>query len=124
MAIRESILALAVFGFGIGAVHAFEADKVPEKKRSSLNLYLSAPEAYELATKEKVLFIDVRTRAEVNFLGMPTVADANIPYMELDRMYAWDDKKGVFKMDPNSGFVTEIQKRLEEKGLTPAARWC
>ena len=123
MAIRTFlIMALALIGFGATTVHAFDADKVPEKKRSALGLYLSATEAHELATKEKVLFIDVRTRAEVNFLGMPTVADANIPYMELDRMYAWDEKKGVFKMDPNSGFVTEVQKRLEEKGLTPDSK--
>ena len=109
---------LTAVSVGATSAYAFDADKVPDKKRSSLALYLSAPEAYELATKEKVLFIDVRTRAEVNFLGMPTVADANIPYMELDPMYAWDEKKGVFKMDPNSGFVTEVEARLAEKGLT------
>jgi rhodanese-related sulfurtransferase len=91
--------------------------EVPEKKRTTLGLYLTAAEAYEVAQHEKVLFIDVRTRAEVNFLGMPTVADVNIPYMELDRMYGWDEKKGVFKMDPNSGFVSEIDERLKKKGL-------
>jgi len=119
MVIRKIlILMLTAVSVGATSAYAFDADKVPDKKRSSLALYLSAPEAYELATKEKVLFIDVRTRAEVNFLGMPTVADANIPYMELDPMYAWDEKKGVFKMDPNSGFVTEVEARLAEKGLT------
>lgn len=119
MAIRKIvILMLVAVGLSATSVHAFDADQVPAKKRSSLALYLSASEAYELATEEKVLFIDVRTRAEVNFLGMPTVADANIPYMELDPMYAWDEKKGVFKMDPNSGFVTEVEQRLQEKGLT------
>ncbi len=119
MAMRKIvILMLVAVGLSATSVHAFDADQVPAKKRSSLALYLSASEAYELATEEKVLFIDVRTRAEVNFLGMPTVADANIPYMELDPMYAWDEKKGVFKMDPNSGFVTEVEQRLQEKGLT------
>ncbi len=99
------------------AVLAIDATQVPEIKRSQLGLYLTAAEAYELANKEKVLFIDVRTRAEVNFLGMPTVADANIPYMEMDNMYSWDEKKGVFKLEPNSGFVTEVQDRLKQKGL-------
>jgi len=99
------------------AVLAIDATQVPEIKRSQLGLYLTAAEAYELANKEKVLFIDVRTRAEVNFLGMPTVADANIPYMEMDNMYSLDEKKGVFKLEPNSDFVTEVQDRLKQKGL-------
>ena len=96
---------------------AFDAAKVPEVKRTQIGLYLSSAEAYDVASKEKVLFLDVRTRAEVNFLGMPTVADANVPYMEIDNMYSWDEKKGVFKLEPNSGFVTEVQDRLKQKGL-------
>lgn len=99
------------------AALAIDASQVPEIKRSQLGLYLTAAEAYEMANQEKLLFIDVRTRAEVNFLGMPTVADANIPYMEMDNMYSWDEKKGVFKLEPNSDFVTEVQGRLKQKGL-------
>ena len=68
------------------------------------------------------MFLDVRTRAEVNFLGIPTVADANIPYMEMDNMYSWDEKKGVFKLEPNSGFMTQVQQRLKQKGLDTDAK--
>jgi len=96
---------------------AINAASVPELKRTQLGLYLTSTEAHEAATKEKLLFVDVRTRAEVNFLGIPTVADANIPYMEMDNMYSWDEKKGVFKLEPNSGFMTEIEERLKQKGL-------
>jgi rhodanese-related sulfurtransferase len=99
------------------AALAVDAASVPEVKRTQLGLYLSAAEAYEMASRDKVLFLDVRTRAEVNFLGMATVTDANIPYMEIDNMYSWDEKKGVFKMEPNSGFVTEVQDRMKQKGL-------
>jgi rhodanese-related sulfurtransferase len=101
---------------------AFDAAKVPEVKRTQLGLYLSSAEAYDVASKEKVLFLDVRTRAEVNFLGMPTVADANVPYMEIDNMYSWDEKKGVFKLEPNSGFVTEVQDRMKQKGMDQNAK--
>jgi rhodanese-related sulfurtransferase len=115
---KISVIGLAAL-FSLQATFAMAFNgEVPEKKRTTLGLYMSAAEAYEVAQQEKVLFIDVRTRAEVNFLGMPTVADVNIPYMELDRMYGWDEKKGVFKMDPNSGFVSEIEGRLTAKGLT------
>lgn len=99
------------------SVFAVDAASVPELKRTQLGLYLTAAEAYEMANKEKVLFLDVRTRAEVNFLGIPTVADANIPYMEMDNMYSWDEKKGVFKLEPNSGFMTEVQQRIKQKGM-------
>ncbi len=116
---KKFALATLITGMTLAApvVLAIDAAQVPEIKRSQLGLYLTAAEAYETASKEKVLFIDVRTRAEVNFLGMPTVADANIPYMEMDNMYSWDEKKGVFKLEPNSGFVTEVQDRLKQKGL-------
>lgn len=101
---------------------AINAASVPELKRTQLGLYLTSTEAHEAATKEKLLFVDVRTRAEVNFLGIPTVADANIPYMEMDNMYSWDEKKGVFKLEPNSGFMTEIEERLKQKGLDANAK--
>lgn len=112
-----AISLMSLLGFSTTAALAVDAASVPELKRTQLGLYLTSAEAYEVASKEKVLFLDVRTRAEVNFLGIPTVADANIPYMEMDNMYSWDEKKGVFKLEPNSGFMTEVQQRIKQKGL-------
>ena len=97
---------------------AFDASQVPANKRTALGLYLSPKEAYEMATKEKVLFVDVRTREEVNFLGMPTIADANIPYVEMDPMYSWNEKSESFKLLPNSAFVTQMADRLKAKGMS------
>lgn len=113
------VLLSCCMGFVTTTALAIDAASVPEIKRSQIGLYLTSAEAYEMALKEKdtILFVDVRTRAEVNFLGMPTVADVNIPYMELDNMYSWDEKKGVFKLEPNSGFVSEVQDRIQKKGL-------
>jgi rhodanese-related sulfurtransferase len=108
----------AVLGLSTTTAFAFDAAKVPEIKRTTIGLYLDGQEAYDMATKEKTLFIDVRTRAEVNFLGMPTVADANIPYMEMDKLYSWDEKKAVFKLDPNSDFTAAIAERIAAKGMT------
>lgn len=113
-----STIVSLVLALTLAPVFAAPPDQVPEKKRTKLGLYLTAPEAYALTQKEKVLFIDVRTRAEVGFLGMPTVADANIPYMETDEWYSWDDKKGTFKLDVNSNFMPEIEKRLLEKAMS------
>ncbi|MCG6969640.1 MAG: sulfurtransferase [Gammaproteobacteria bacterium] len=99
---------------------AVDAQTLPKKKTTTQGLYLTSHEAYELMQKEtdKTLFVDVRTRAEVNFLGMPTVADANIPYMKLSEWYAWDDKKKQFKLELNDQFLPKIKDRLTAKGLT------
>jgi rhodanese-related sulfurtransferase len=97
---------------------AFDASKVPAKKKTTLGLYLSAKEAYDMAKKGKVLFLDVRSREEVNFLGMPTVADANIPYMEMDAMHSWNETKNSFKLEPNSAFVSLVADRVKAKGMT------
>lgn len=99
---------------------AVDAHNLPKKKTTTQGLYLTSHEAYQLMQKEsdKTLFVDVRTRAEVNFLGMPTVADANIPYMKLSEWYAWDEKKKQFKMELNDQFLPSIKERLAAKGLT------
>ena len=119
---KLAVIFITLFTVTTTSAVAIEAASVPELKRTQLGLYLTSAEAYETATKEKVLFLDVRTRAEVNFLGIPTVADANIPYMEMDNMYSWDEKKGVFKLEPNSGFMTEVQQRLKQKGMDTNAK--
>jgi rhodanese-related sulfurtransferase len=31
----------------------------------------------------------------------------------------WDNAKSTFKLEPNPGFITEVRRRLEAKGLGP-----
>ncbi len=116
MRILATVLLLC---FASASAFAVDADKLPKKKTTTQGLYLTSNETYELLQKEgdKTLFVDVRSRAEVNFLGMPTVADANIPYMKLSEWYAWDDKKQEFKMELNDQFLPKIKERLAAKGL-------
>jgi rhodanese-related sulfurtransferase len=104
----------------IGSVNAADWSSLPKKKQTKLGIYMTPAEAnaYMQENGKKSFFIDVRTRAEVNFLGTPTVADANIPYMKLNEWYAWNDKKGRFKMEVNSEFEGEVAKRVAAKGLT------
>jgi len=119
-----SLVTVLIVCLGISAGYAavdnsksVAISKLSKKKQTKLGLYVTAVEAHELAKTNKVLFIDVRSRAEVNFLGMPTIADANIPYMDLTEWYDWNDKKNSFKMDVNSHFQAHLEKRLKEKGL-------
>lgn len=119
---RAALLSFVLAAVASMAAHALDASQVPEKKRTRLGLYLGAAEAYELAQREKLVFIDIRTRAEVNFLGMPTIADANIPYMALDAFWAWDEAKGNFKLEPNGDFVPAVGRLLERMGQDRKAR--
>ncbi|MEN8174136.1 MAG: rhodanese-like domain-containing protein [Pseudomonadota bacterium] len=96
---------------------------LPRKKQTRLGFYITAPQAHRLMMDEgdTALFLDVRTRAEVAFLGMPASADANVPYMTVD-WTEWDERKRNFRLSPNSSFVADVAALLEHKGLTPHSR--
>lgn len=105
------------------AAPAYSAD-LDKKKQTTLGLYLTASEAYAMLNGHNAdtLFIDIRTRAEVAFLGMPTTADANIPYLQENGWGEWDDDKQTYKLTPNSAFLTEMEKQLTKKGLTKTSK--
>ena len=116
-------LALALFVAAAPAAAAQKLDpaRVPEDMRSKQNLYLLPKQAHQFirAQKGKVLFADIRTRAEAQFLGMPDGTDALVPYVEFQEfMTDWDDKRGFYKLEPFSDFVPEIERRIRDKGLT------
>lgn len=100
-------------------IFAIQDSDLPAKKQTDLKLYVTATQAYNMINNnhEKTLFIDIRTRAEVNFLGAPTLIDANIPYMTPDMWSEWDEKKNNFKLTPNSDFLTAVENRLNAKDL-------
>ena len=76
---------------------------------------LTATEAYELVKKDgkNLLFIDVRTQAEVASQKMPTLADGNVPYI----LKNWNENHTKFDPVVNNDFVPAIEARLKEKGL-------
>lgn len=93
---------------------------VPTKKHTQAGLYLSSKGAYEVLKTEasKILFLDVRTRGEIAYTGMPIAADSNVPFKFTNTTYQWNDKKGMFNMVPNPKFVEAATQRLQQKGLT------
>lgn len=113
--------AAVVMAGAAGAQPTVAPAKVPEEMRSRQNLYLLPRQAYQFvqAQKGKVLFLDVRTRAEAQFLGMADPVDALVPYVEFPEfMTDWDERRGFYKLEPFSDFVPETDRRLKEKGLT------
>lgn len=95
-----------------------DASKLSKKKQTPQGLYLSAKETFDLVSAQgkSLLFVDVRTPAEVEFVGAPQLIDVNIPYM-LNDFTQWDDAKKRFKKVPNSNFTVAIEEALAAKGL-------
>lgn len=113
-----STLVVALLSWSLAAT-AVDASALPSIKQTRFGLYLDAPQAYRMKEelKDKVLLIDVRTRYELSYVGMPTVVDAHIPYVEHPFEAEWDEKAGRFALEPNGDFGPELARRLASKGL-------
>lgn len=113
------VLATLLGGLSVSAM-AIEADQVPESKRTQLGLYLTSREAHDMKTARgaAVLFVDVRSKAEAVFLGMPLAADALLPLEEFNGESApWNDKASTYASDMNLDFVAQMQALVKSKGL-------
>ena len=99
---------------------AAQAAVVPANKRTKANLYLDAKDAGPLVAEhaKEVLFLDVRTRGELMFIGMPVAVDAHIPFWLDPGPGSFDAAKGTFAPKVNPDFVAAVDRRLAAKGLT------
>jgi rhodanese-related sulfurtransferase len=95
-----------------------------KEKQARLGKYLSATEAHDLLAKEasSTLFLDVRTRGEVQFVGVPAGLDGHVPYAELNEFGDWDGKAGRYRIDLNSNFARDVAARLAAKKLGKDAK--
>ncbi|MDN3641915.1 rhodanese-like domain-containing protein [Lutimonas halocynthiae] len=86
--------------------------ELPERKQTTLGLYVTSAEAYEMwkANPEKVTILDIRTPEEYLFIGHAAMA-WNIP--AFDQSYEWDSEKQGFPMTPNPGFVGIIKDKFQ-----------
>lgn len=120
-------LALAFSASVFAADWAPEAQdwaKLPEIKVTKFALYLTPKQAYDMKTAnaQGVALFDVRTRAEAMYVGMATTADALVPFVEHQEIMSdWDERRTMYKLDPNQDFVPEIERRLQELGLNKAS---
>lgn len=112
-------LALLVLIQLIQVSQAAPVEAVKTKWRTPYDLYLTPKEAYrkKLAARGTVLLIDVRTRAEIKFIGMAEAADANIPVRLLRSDYAWSDKSSTYRTRENPDFAAAVERLLELRGL-------
>lgn len=101
------------------AAWALDAALVPAPKQTKAKLYLGAEEVPSFLTSKsgKVLFVDVRTPAEVMFVGNTPLMDANVPF-KIGPADKFDDKKGILALSINPDFVKLVEARLAGKSLT------
>jgi rhodanese-related sulfurtransferase len=92
---------------------------VPAAKRTIRGLYLTARDAYEMIEEDpaKVLFVDVRTRGELQFIGAAASIDVNVPYMIEAEPPQWDDATSAPRLVVNPRFVARVGQRIAKKGL-------
>ena len=116
-----SLLAVASLSFASDwAPGATDWDKLPEIKRSKLALYLTPQQAYDMKKKDpkSVALFDIRTRSEAIYVGMAKDADALVPIVEHPEIRSdWDDKRHMYKLEPNQDFMPELERRLKAMGL-------
>ncbi|HES76581.1 MAG TPA: sulfurtransferase [bacterium] len=120
---KKSVLAFALMaalgGMNVAPLMAGEVDpaKVPEIKQSDLKLYLTAKEAHDMKkASDKVVFIDVRTPEELQYVGNAgAMLDGNVPYV-LNDLSGYDEKFKHYKITPNSDFTTAVEEIVTKKG--------
>ncbi|MBF0587964.1 MAG: sulfurtransferase [Magnetococcales bacterium] len=126
----KKLLPILLIALSIGLVACggpkpatIDFDMLPKKKQVSSRQYLTSIQAYAMkkatidgkADVKPVLFLDVRTRAELNFLGTPTVTDANIPFKVMS--YIYNPAKKSYKLSVNPNFLFHVEDLLSKKGL-------
>ena len=92
--------------------------QVREAKTTSLGLYVTAREAYEMwkGDPEEIKVIDVRTFEEYVLIGHAEMA-ANVPLAF--PTYTWDANKGNYSVVINSDFIAHVQRAFQSGGYHP-----
>mgnify|MGYP001819962876 CR=1 FL=1 len=111
---------LLVFSLPVIAAASFAmAGDLPKSKQTEAGLYVTAVEAGSLLEDPDVFLVDIRSRAEVAFLGLPKRADKHIPYMVMPMFATFDAEKGAYALEINPDFPAAFKSFMEQKGAGP-----
>ena len=110
---------LIVLMFALALPGLALAQDVPKVKQTKLGKYLSAVQAAEMlkADRTRKLFVDVRTRAEIQFVGYASDIDGVVPFVEMSQFADWDEANSRYKLEPNASFSDSVTRILQAKGL-------
>jgi len=103
------LLSATTLALGSQSAYGQAADsELPEGKQTTLGLYVTSAEAYELwkASPDEVKILDVRTPEEYIFVGHAPMA-VNIPAFL--QSYEWDADTQHYAMKPSPDFLAQVQ---------------
>ena len=117
MKLNASLIALPLL-LGMTTTAIAGDQDLPEAKQTERGLYLNAGEAHALKEAEgsNIALVDVRTRAEAAFVGMPSNADAMIPFLNIN-LDQWDDENNFFELSRNEDFLASVELLLARMNL-------
>jgi rhodanese-related sulfurtransferase len=119
IALRRNITFILLFSCALlsAATQAIDTGEVPQKLHTPFGLYLTPNEAYNMKADEgdQVLLVDIRSRAELKYVGSSNLVDANIPYRFIHEDLAWSDKSQTFRTQPNGHLIEDFEKLLHIK---------
>ena len=112
------VVLIVTISFGISSqVFAQKpASELPKGKQTSLGLYVTSKEAYDMwkKTPEKVNILDVRTPEEYLFVGHAEMASNVSLYFQ---SFEWDAEKKRFPMVANPDFIEQVKKVYQTDDL-------
>ena len=90
-----------------------QSNDLPEAKQTSLELYVTAAQAFEMWNNDptSIKVLDVRTLEEYIFVGHADVA-VNIPIAL--QTYNWDEEQVMFAFEPNPDFISFVNEWAEK----------
>ena len=109
------------------ASHAEDAVDIPEKKQTKAGLYLTSAEAAHMLADESVVLLDVRSRPELTFVGLPNRVDVHIPLMIMPQTVSYDPDKKGYQLEQNSAFEFDFLDYAEARDIaeeTPIVVLC
>lgn len=106
-----------IAGFLAYPVLADDTQNIPDTKRTKAALYLTASEAFEVLKNDDVLLIDVRSRPEVSFVGIPERVNVHIPLMVMPETAHYDPEKRSYDLEPNPSFEFDFLDYAETLDL-------
>lgn len=102
MRAKSSVLPFALF-LALAAPSAWAQD-VPASKQTAAGLYVTAAEAAGMLDDPGVVLLDIRSRSEVAFVGLPIRVDVHIPYMDMPMFPEYDPKRRTYALEINPDF--------------------
>jgi len=95
------------------------AQDFPASKQTAAGLYVTAAEAAGMLDDPGVVLLDIRSRSEVAFVGLPIRVDVHIPYMDMPMFPEYDPERRTYALEINPDFPQVFRAWAEDGRLGP-----